>query len=103
MEKLIQLFIEQKVEKRLFASFGDPTKESFSEEDLRDFLKSLEMKMIIASGADLKKLKSFFIDAFDKAYAKLKKKQIAFIDKVIETIAPQVKTEDDWRLDDTVV
>ncbi|MCC6198633.1 hypothetical protein IT401_00215 [Candidatus Nomurabacteria bacterium] len=87
MEKLVQLFIEHKVEKRLFASFGDPNKESFDEEDLQKFLKSPEAKMVAESGVDPQKLKMFFIDAFDKAYDKLKKKSIVFFDKAIEISA----------------
>lgn len=84
MENLIRLFIEQKLEKRVFASFGGSTKEKkFTDDDIKKMLEEPEMKIIIESGADLEKLKEMYFAAFDKAFDKLKKKQEGHFQKIL--------------------
>ena len=84
MEQLVQLFIEQLVEKRVFASFPQlRRKEKLSEEDLKKALNEPEIKMVLESGADLNKLKEMFLGGFDKSFARLRKGHESVLDQII--------------------
>ena len=91
MKKLVQLFIEQKVEKRLFASFGSNKEKEVTDKDLEEILKEPEVKIILDSGVNLEELKTMYFEALDKAYAKLKEKQDEKIKKVFEYLRKHKK------------
>ncbi len=84
MKKLVQLFIEQKVEKRLFASFGSTKEKEVSEKQLEEMLQDPEVKIILESNVSLEELKGMYFEALDKAYTKLKQKQQEKIKKVFD-------------------